>query len=144
LEYTAHGCEVQRREDWSLSRKESERAQVDAIKVASHVNAAVCYLRIAESSYAHERLTMREKAILECNRALALDGSSMKAVYRRGQAYMAMGDLPKARDDLLSAARRAPDAKEIRADLTKLRELQREETASVRQLGSNRRPAGCP
>ena len=42
---------------------------------------------------------------------------------------MSMGDLVKARDDLMSAARKAPDAKEIRDDLTSLRVLEEEEEA---------------
>jgi hypothetical protein len=46
---------------------------------------AVCYLRIADKCYAHEKLGNREKAIEQCNKALKMDDTSMKAIYRRGQ-----------------------------------------------------------
>ena len=69
LEYGAWDSEVQKREDRSLQRKEKERKAVDEIKVASHVNMAVCYLRIADKCYAHEKLGNRERAIEQCNKA---------------------------------------------------------------------------
>ena len=134
IEYTAHGCEVQQRDDRSLARKERERRTLDEVAASSHVNSAVCHLRLADACYAHERLGHWEKAIDGCNKALRIDGSSMKAVYRRGQAYMAMGDYVKARDDLTSAARKAPDAREIREALSRLRSLEEEADANARAL----------
>jgi hypothetical protein len=40
------------------------------------------------------------------------------------QAYMAMGNYVRARDDLTSAGRRAPELKEIREDLARLKDLE--------------------
>ncbi|KAL1496800.1 hypothetical protein AB1Y20_014386 [Prymnesium parvum] len=134
IEYTALGCEVQKRDDRSLQQKERERKLADEVKMASHVNSALCYLRLAEKAYAHERLSKREKAIEECNKALRIDRTHMKALYRRGQAYMAIGDCVNARDDLLSAARKAPDAKEIRDEIAKLKQLEKAQEEDAKSL----------
>jgi hypothetical protein len=45
-----------------------------------------------------------------------------------------MGDLVKAKDDLLSAARRNPDSKEIRAELEEIKHLEEEEAADAKEL----------
>ena len=69
------------------------RKRIDDGKVATHVNLATCHLKLGDLS----------KAIEQCTKALSTDRTSMKAHFRRGQAYIRMGDLPKAKDDLVSA-----------------------------------------
>ena len=74
------------------------------------------------------------KAIEQCTKAIQTDRTSMKAHFRRGQAFMRMGDLPKAKDDLMVAARRAPDSREVRAELEEVRRLEAEEEEGAKEL----------
>ena len=74
------------------------------------------------------------KAIEMCDKAIKDDKLSMKAHFRRGQAYKVMGDLVKARDDFLVAARQDPQSREVRKELEHVRSLEKEEEENARQL----------
>ncbi|XP_019745914.1 peptidyl-prolyl cis-trans isomerase FKBP4, partial [Hippocampus comes] len=70
-----------------LSEEEEEKAK--ALRLAAHLNLAMCYLKLKEPNQALEH----------CNKALELDESSEKALFRRGEALFGMKEFDKARDD---------------------------------------------
>ncbi|XP_075234788.1 FK506-binding protein 59-like [Lycorma delicatula] len=51
-----------------------------SLLLAGHLNIAACYLKLKDY----------DSARIECNRALHLDSENEKALFRRGQAYLAM------------------------------------------------------
>lgn len=59
------------------------------------LNVAACSLKLGQLA----------AAIEQCNQALGIDGNSVKGLYRRGCAYLEMGDLRAAQDDLAKARR---------------------------------------
>jgi tetratricopeptide (TPR) repeat protein len=67
-------------------------------------------------------------AVIEsANAALELERGNVKALFRRGQAYLAQGDLAPAKADLMLAARTDPKNREIRQALEVLKLRQQEE-----------------
>lgn len=80
------------------------------LKQSSRLNMAACYLKLEE----------HQKAVDACTKALEL-GSSPKAYFRRGQAYLELRNLAGARNDLTKANELTPNDPAIVAELRKLR-----------------------
>lgn len=80
------------------------------LKQSSRLNMAACYLRTDE----------HQKCVDACSKALEL-GSSAKAYFRRGQAYLELRNLSGARHDLERARDLTPKDPAILAELRKLR-----------------------
>ncbi|KAL4659538.1 peptidyl-prolyl cis-trans isomerase FKBP4-like isoform X2 [Arapaima gigas] len=70
--------------------RESDGQRVRSLRLAAHLNLAVCYLKMREPT----------QAVESCNQALELDDGSEKALFRRAEACFAMGEFERARDDL--------------------------------------------
>jgi heat shock protein 4 len=95
--------------------------EVHALKLSLYLNLAQCYLKLESWS----------KAIANCNDALALDGKSVKALYRRAVAYEKEKDLERAQQDVKQALELAPQDKAVlkldeRLSLLAKRQLDRE------------------
>ena len=60
------------------------------------------------------RMGEYEEVIDECTAALEIEPENVKALFRRGQAQLAIGELRLARSDLVAAARAAPKNKEAK------------------------------
>ncbi|CAI5745696.1 unnamed protein product [Peronospora destructor] len=82
---------------------ESDKAEVDAIKLSLYLNLAQCYLKM--ENYA--------KAVANCNEALAVDAKSIKALYRRATAYEKENKLELAADDVKAALLLAPQDRAV-------------------------------
>ncbi|XP_030587130.1 peptidyl-prolyl cis-trans isomerase FKBP4 [Archocentrus centrarchus] len=70
-----------------LSEEDEKKAK--ALQLAAHLNLAMCYLKLQEPN----------KALEHCDKALELDASSEKALFRRGEALFGMNEFERARDD---------------------------------------------
>lgn len=70
-----------------LSPEDESKAK--ALQLAAHLNLAMCFLKLQEPNQALEN----------CDKALELDGSNEKALFRRGEALFGMKEFDKARDD---------------------------------------------
>uniref|UniRef100_A0ACB8E6I2 Uncharacterized protein n=1 Tax=Sphaerodactylus townsendi TaxID=933632 RepID=A0ACB8E6I2_9SAUR len=70
-----------------LSGAEEQKAR--SLRLAAHLNLAMCHLKLKEYSLALEN----------CNKALELDGSNEKGLFRRGEAQLAVNDFELARAD---------------------------------------------
>lgn len=67
---------------------EDEKKAV-ALRLAAHLNLAMCYLKLQDPNPALEN----------CDKALDLDANNEKALFRRGEALFVMKEFEKARDD---------------------------------------------
>ncbi|GAA6225486.1 peptidyl-prolyl cis-trans isomerase FKBP4-like [Lates japonicus] len=70
-----------------LSEEDEKKAK--ALRLAAHLNLAMCFLKLQEPNQALEN----------CDKALELDSSSEKALFRRGEALFGMKEFDRARDD---------------------------------------------
>ena len=61
------------------------------------------------------------------NAALEIDPASVKGLFRRGQAFLAFNQLPRAKADLMAAARADPKSKEIRGVLDQVKQRLQDE-----------------
>ena len=110
----------------SDEEKEAEVRAMESLKVSTHLNLSLGFLRSDQP----------QQALEQCAKALELHPDSNKAVFRRAQAKMMVApvDVEAVRADLMSAARRDPQNREIRHELEKLKEVeaaQRSEDKSI-------------
>ncbi|XP_061577921.1 peptidyl-prolyl cis-trans isomerase FKBP4 [Cololabis saira] len=66
-----------------------DQVKVKALQLAAHLNLAMCYLKMHEPNQAFE----------SCDKALEMDSSNEKALFRRGEALFGMKEFDRARDD---------------------------------------------
>jgi len=83
---------------------------VKKLKQSSRLNMAFCYLKLGE----------HQKCVDACSKALEL-GSSSKAYFRRGQAFLELRNMAGAKADLERARELTPNDSAIVAELRKLR-----------------------
>jgi hypothetical protein len=88
----------------------ADRASVASTKLACFVNLAACHLKLGAPSAAET----------VCTSALEISPTHAKALFRRGQARMAMAEFGLAKADLTAAARADPTAREPRKALAEL------------------------
>ncbi|KAK4800922.1 hypothetical protein SAY86_021409 [Trapa natans] len=89
-----------------------------------NLNMAACYLKMGET----------RKSIESCNKVLDANPANVKALYRRGMAYMSAGDFEEARTDFKAMIKldksSEPDAK---AALLKLKQKEQEVESKARK-----------
>ena len=91
--------------------KEAKLGEVKKQKISTHLNLAAAHLRLDDP----------KEALRHCNSVIELDPLNVKALYRRGQAHLKLGDISGARSDLMEAAKREPQNKDVRKELEKLK-----------------------
>ena len=146
LEYAAIGSEICMA-DMPYAEQRAKRMAIDANKMSTYVNMAMCHLKLGElgrpvldsktdgpSEDGTPPPSRARKAIEQCDKALHLDTTNVKAHFWRGQAYKALGLLGRAKDDLISAARRDPRNREIFDEIDVVRRLEMEEKKAAKQL----------
>ncbi|XP_077424747.1 peptidyl-prolyl cis-trans isomerase FKBP4 [Vanacampus margaritifer] len=89
----------------ALTEEEEEKAK--ALRLAAHLNLAMCYLKLKEPNQALEN----------CNKALELDESNEKALFRRGEALFSMKEFDKARDDFQRVVQLYPANKAAKSQM---------------------------
>ncbi|XP_027712225.1 peptidyl-prolyl cis-trans isomerase FKBP4 [Vombatus ursinus] len=110
-----------------FSEEEGQQAQAQALRLASHLNLAMCHLKLQSFSAAVE----------SCNKALELDDNNEKGLFRRGEAYLAMNDFELARDDFQKVLKLYPSNKAARTQLTVCQQRIREQHAREKKLYAN-------
>ena len=75
-----------------------------------YLNLASCWLKLMETSSHddHSRRDYATHAAANCTKALSIDPSNTKALYRRGVAFRSLGSLEQAIQDLQSAHHTSP------------------------------------
>uniref|UniRef100_A0AAY4BW50 peptidylprolyl isomerase n=1 Tax=Denticeps clupeoides TaxID=299321 RepID=A0AAY4BW50_9TELE len=84
-----------------------EQAQTRALRLAAHLNLAMCYLKLQEYNLALEN----------CDKALDLDENSEKALYRRGEALFGMKEFERAREDFGRVTQLYPSNRAAKAQI---------------------------
>ncbi|AWP08529.1 putative peptidyl-prolyl cis-trans isomerase FKBP4 [Scophthalmus maximus] len=88
-----------------LSEEDEKKAK--ALRLAAHLNLAMCFLKLQEPNQALE----------SCDKALELDASNEKALFRRGEALFAMKEFDMARDDFQRVVQLYPANKAAKSQL---------------------------
>lgn len=78
--------------------------EVPALLVSCYLNAATCALKVQKA----------ERAVKLATKAIAIDGTSVKAFFRRGSARMQLKNWSEAKADLKQASTLDPKSKEVR------------------------------
>ena len=76
-------------------------------------------------------------AIKNCSHCLSIDHTSVKALFRRGQAYANLKDYEKASIDYQNAEQLAPNDTDIKKKISALKELERQYKVSQKQYAQN-------
>ncbi|XP_028910334.1 peptidyl-prolyl cis-trans isomerase FKBP4 [Ornithorhynchus anatinus] len=109
----------------AFSAEDGARAQ--GLRLAAHLNLAVCHLKLQDFS----------AALDSCHKALELDQSNEKGLFRRGEARLAVNDLELARDDFQKVLQLYPGNKAARAQLAICLQRIREQHAREKKLYAN-------
>ncbi|KAM9854232.1 peptidyl-prolyl cis-trans isomerase FKBP4 [Aulostomus maculatus] len=88
-----------------LSEEDDKKAK--ALRLAAHLNLAMCSLKLHEPSHALEN----------CDKALELDPSNEKALFRRGEALFGMKEFDRARDDFQRVVQLYPTNKAAKSQV---------------------------
>ncbi|KAI8800507.1 hypothetical protein BJ742DRAFT_841394 [Cladochytrium replicatum] len=78
----------------------------DDIKEAITANLVACWSNI---SACHLKNGNYQRTLVFCDKVLAKDADNVKAIFRRGQARFALGDIDKAEEDFKKANQLAPN-----------------------------------
>uniref|UniRef100_G3TU08 peptidylprolyl isomerase n=1 Tax=Loxodonta africana TaxID=9785 RepID=G3TU08_LOXAF len=109
----------------SLSSEEAQKAL--PLRLASHLNLAMCHLKLQAFS----------AAIESCNKALALDSNNEKGLFRRGEAHLAVNDFELARADFQKVLQLYPSNKAAKAQLAICQQRIRKQLAREKKLYAN-------
>lgn len=88
-----------------LSEEDEKKAK--ALRLAAHLNLAMCFLKVQEPSQALEN----------CDKALELDASNEKALFRRGEALFGMKEFDKAKKDFQQVVQLYPANKAAKSQV---------------------------
>lgn len=109
----------------SFSEEEAQKAQ--ALRLASHLNLAMCHLKLQAFS----------AAIESCNKALELDNNNEKGLFRRGEAHLAVNDFDLARADFQKVLQLYPSNKAAKTQLAICQQRIRKQLAREKKLYAN-------
>ncbi|EHA99829.1 FK506-binding protein 4 [Heterocephalus glaber] len=109
----------------SFSDEEAQKAQ--ALRLASHLNLAMCHLKLQAFS----------AAIESCNKALELDNNNEKGLFRRGEAHLAVNDFDLARADFQKVLQLYPSNKAAKTQLAVCQQRIRKQLAREKKLYAN-------
>ncbi|KAJ9547980.1 hypothetical protein OSB04_020523 [Centaurea solstitialis] len=101
---------------YDTSFNEEEKKQAKALKVSCNLNNAACKLKLKDYKQA-EKL---------CTKVLEVESRNVKALYRRAQAYMNVGDLDLAEVDIKRALEIDPDNRDVKVEYKVLKEKMKE------------------
>uniref|UniRef100_A0A3Q3W3F5 peptidylprolyl isomerase n=1 Tax=Mola mola TaxID=94237 RepID=A0A3Q3W3F5_MOLML len=88
-----------------LSEEDEKKAK--ALQLAAHLNLAMCFLKLQEPNQALEN----------CEKALELDASNEKALFRRGEALCSMKEFDRARTDFQQVVQLYPANKAAKSQV---------------------------
>nr|QBH73887.1 fk506-binding protein [Eurycantha calcarata] len=97
------------------------------VLLSGHLNLAMCYLKL--SSY----LDARD----HCDKALELDSTNIKALFRRGQAWLGVVEPEKAKADFEAAQRLEPDNKAVLSLIVQCNAKLKEQKSREKKIYAN-------
>ncbi|NWX18988.1 FKBP4 isomerase, partial [Aegotheles bennettii] len=108
-----------------LSEEEDTKAK--SLRLAAHLNLAMCHLKLKEYSQALEN----------CNKALELDSNNEKGLFRRGEAHLAVNDFELARGDFQKVIQLYPSNKAAKVQLVTCQQKIREQHEKEKKMYAN-------
>lgn len=111
--------------EYGLSEKESKASE--AFLLAAFLNLAMCYLKLREYS----------KAVDCCDKALGLDNTNEKGLYRRGEAQLFMNEFESARGDFEKVLEVNPHNKAARLQISVCQRKAKEHNERDRRVYAN-------
>uniref|UniRef100_A0A8D0EFI5 peptidylprolyl isomerase n=1 Tax=Salvator merianae TaxID=96440 RepID=A0A8D0EFI5_SALMN len=106
---------------------DEEEAKSKSLKLAAHLNLAMCHLKLKEYSQALEN----------CNKALELDSTNEKGLFRRGEAHLAVNDFELARADFQNVLQLYPSNKAAKVQLIICQQKIREQHEREKKMYAN-------
>ncbi|KAJ1695170.1 hypothetical protein LUZ63_011868 [Rhynchospora breviuscula] len=110
--------------EFDSSFSDEEKKESKLLKISCNLNNAACKLKLKDYKQA-EKL---------CTKVLELDGSNVKALYRRAQAYINTADLDLAEIDIKKALEIDPDNRDVKLEYKTLKEKVKEYNRRDKQL----------
>lgn len=91
------------------------------LKQSTHLNMAACFLGVGKKSgtAAPEGARAYKRCVEVCTKVIA-EGPCTKALFRRGQAHLELGNLDEAKADLTEAERLEPEDVSIQRELRRI------------------------
>ncbi|XP_041111241.1 peptidyl-prolyl cis-trans isomerase FKBP4 [Polyodon spathula] len=108
-----------------LSEQNEQKAR--ALRLAAHLNLAMCFIKIQEHTQALEN----------CSKALELDGCNEKALFRRSEALFALKEFEEARNGFQKVVQLYPDNKAAKTQVTACQRFLREQHEKDKRLYAN-------
>uniref|UniRef100_A0A3P9I6T5 peptidylprolyl isomerase n=1 Tax=Oryzias latipes TaxID=8090 RepID=A0A3P9I6T5_ORYLA len=108
-----------------LSEEDEKKAKT--LRLAAHLNLAMCYLKLHEPNQALEN----------CDKALEMDSSNEKALFRRGEALFAMNEFDKARDDFQRVVQLYPANKAAKSQVMLCQKRLKEQHEKDKRIYAN-------
>lgn len=109
----------------NLVGEDEEKAK--ALRLAAHLNLAMCYLKLQEPSPALEN----------CDKALELDANNEKALFRRGEALFVMKEFDLAREDFQRVIQLYPSNKAAKSQVQQCQKHIKEQHEKDKRLYAN-------
>ncbi|XP_071783351.1 peptidyl-prolyl cis-trans isomerase FKBP4 [Centroberyx gerrardi] len=109
----------------SLSEEDEQKAK--ALRLAAHLNLAMCFLKLQEPTQALEN----------CDKALELDESNEKALFRRGEALFGMKEFDRARGDFQRVIQLYPANKAAKSQVVLCQKHIKEQNEKDKRLYAN-------
>ncbi|XP_019934502.2 peptidyl-prolyl cis-trans isomerase FKBP4 [Paralichthys olivaceus] len=109
----------------SLSEEDEKKAK--ALRLAAHLNLAMCFLKLQEPNLALE----------SCDKALELDSSNEKALFRRGEALFGMKEFDMARDNFQQVVQLYPANKAGKSQLALCQKRIKEQHEKDKRIYAN-------
>ncbi|XP_056137828.1 peptidyl-prolyl cis-trans isomerase FKBP4 [Lampris incognitus] len=106
---------------------EEDKQKAEALRLAAHLNLAMCFLKLQEPNQALEN----------CDKALELDESNEKALFRRGEALFAMKEFDEARGDFQRVSQLYPANKAAKSQVALCQKHIKEQHEKDKRLYAN-------
>uniref|UniRef100_G3PHY9 peptidylprolyl isomerase n=1 Tax=Gasterosteus aculeatus aculeatus TaxID=481459 RepID=G3PHY9_GASAC len=108
-----------------LSEEDQEKAT--ALQLAAHLNLAMCFLKLHEPNQVLEN----------CDKALGLQASNEKALFRRGEALFGMKEYDRARDDFQQVVQLYPANKAAKSQVSLCQKRIKEQHEKDKRIYAN-------
>lgn len=106
---------------------EDDEKKAKALRLAAHLNLAMCFLKLQEPNQALEN----------CDKALEIDGSNEKALFRRGEALFGMKEFDRARDDFQQVVQLYPANKAAKSQVVLCQKRIKEQHEKDKRIYAN-------
>lgn len=123
-ETTSSDEEVEKAE--KVKKENIQEEKIQSLTISCLLNRAFCQIKLGDHA----------GAVADCNKVLDVDDKNVKALYRKGQAYMNMKDFDQAMVGFQAAAKLEPNDKSIKNEMARLKKLMEEHRNKEKQIYS--------